>query len=193
VATKRPLINSEPVSEFGAAMAEDLTAKVGQAVDYTYVPGWSELRIRRDTEMAEYAQGTRRGQDVSTLPGHLMWTSVTKGAGDTPGSPKTLMALNEGYEAVLGDQVGKVPWLTAMPPGARQLPTGEIVNAAGDAMLMFAPAPVAARNQARKARATTEQLDAVGGARNLGDGTEGLAGAGDAYGIETSVERTKGK
>lgn len=185
--TKRPLINTEPVSEFGAAMAEDFKDPGGQNHDLLYVPGYSEMRYQRDVELGEYAQGTRRGQDVSALPGHALWVSVTKGAGDSPSSAKQMRAVNDGYYAVTQEMVGKKPWLTKLPPGAKTLPTGEIVNAAGDLMLMFADAPVARRNQVRKARAAEAQVEAVGG--NLGQGAEGLTGAGRQYGIETTVER----
>lgn len=187
MANKRPLINTEPVSEFGAAMAEDFADPNTQNHDLLYVPGYSEMRYQRDVELSEYAQGTRHGKDVSTLPGHAMWVSVTKGAGDSPSSAKQMRAINDGYEMVNKSQIGKVPWLTKMPPGARALPTGEIVNAAGDLMLAFAPAPVARRNQVRKARAAEAMVEAVGG--NLGQGAEGLMGAGKQYGIETTVER----
>jgi hypothetical protein len=184
---KRPLINTEPVSEFGAAMAEDFADPATQNHDLLYVPGFSDLRYQRDIELREYAEGSRLGKDVSTLPGHAMWVSVTKGAGDAPSSAKQMRAVNDGYYAATTDMVGKKKWLTKMPPGARTLPTGEIVNAAGDLMLMFADAPVARRNQVRKARAAEALVDGVGG--DLGQGAEGLTRAGKQFGIETTVER----
>lgn len=167
----RPFINSAPISEFGTTMAEGLD-ETG-TVDLLEVPGFSDLRRQRDLQLAEYHAGTRRGQDVMTLPVNCRWVGMTRGAKGEASSVKLMRAANQGYLPVTKDMVKKESWLTDLPPGSRVEPDGTIVNAAGDLKLYYTPAPVAARNQARKDRVTREQMDGVG-TKNLGDGTEGF-------------------
>jgi len=197
--TIRPLINSEPVSEFGAAMG-DLPPNETVAPDLLRVPGFSELRETRDYEMAEYAAGRRHGKDVSVLPANVRWVAATAGADGVQRSKKLMAAANAGYKPVTkdmlpgGDGKAKHAWLTAMPPGARVNPDGTISNAAGDLQLQWCDQATAGRNQARKARATSALVDGVGG--NLGNGAEGFlaattnrAGIADAY-VERSTPKS---
>lgn len=186
MAKRRPLINTEPVSEFGASHEDDIGDT--RPVDLLQVPGFSELRYQRDVEMAEYKAGTRRGQDVSVLPVNCRWVGITRGAKDEPSSIKLMRAANDGYQPVKAEMIGKHPWLTAMPPGSRKLADGSIVNAAGDLQLHWAPAATAARNQRRKARQAMLQVD------NLGNGAEGFkAVASNVAGLtDIAVERTTG-
>lgn len=175
----RPLINSEPVSEFGAAhgdLPKDLAA-----VDLLYVPGFSELRETRDVEIAEYRDGTRHGKDVSTLPANVRWVAATVGSDGVVRSKKLMTAANKGYRPVtkdmLPDEHGKPrhAWLTGLPPGAKINPDGSISNAAGDLQLQWCDQPTAARNQRRNAAATEAQIEGVG--MNLGNGAEGINAA----------------
>lgn len=167
---KKPLVNSRPVSEFGASAVDDVGDL--RPIDLLEVPGFSAMRHQRDVELGEYNRGERLGQDVSALPANVRWVGITKGVRDEPTSVKLMRAANLGYQPVKATQVGKEPWLTAMPPGARQLPDGSIVNAAGDLQLHWAPAAVAARNQARKDRASRDLVDSVG--NHLGNEAEGM-------------------
>ena len=197
---KRPLIHTEPVSEFGASMPE--SGNDSAPIDLLYVPGASDLRVQRDGEMAEYAEGTRHGKDVMVLPGNVRWVAITTGPSNTPSSLKLMRSANNGYKPVTKDMLPdsktgavKHAFLTGLPPGARVLPDGTIINAAGDLQLHYCDAATAARNQARKARAALQQIDNVGG--NLGNGAEGLngrryGGLEDAkeFGAEISVERS---
>lgn len=175
----RPLINSEPISEFGAAQG-DLPAD-GGGVDLLHVPGFSELRETRDIQIAEYRDGTRHGKDVIALPANVRWVAATVGTDGVVRSKKLMQAANKGYKPVtkdmLPDESGKsrVPWLTSLPPGAKVNPDGTISNAAGDLQLQWCDQPTAARNLARNARATESQIEGVG--MNLGNGAEGITAA----------------
>ena len=192
----RPLINSEPVSEFGAALAGDTTQ--ARPMDLLQVPGFSELRETRDLEMAEYAAGQRRGQDVSTLPVNVRWVAATMGADQVQRSQRLMKSANAGYRPVTKDMLPidgrpQHEWLTALPPGARISPDGTIANAAGDLQLQWCDQATASRNHARTARATQQLVDGVG--TNLGDGAEGLhAVASKTWtGSDPFVERTTTK
>jgi hypothetical protein len=145
------------------------------SIDLLEVPGFTGMRHRRDLELAEVHAGRRRGQEVSTLPVNCRWVAITRGTKDEPSHVKLMRAANQGYLPVKADQVGKETWLTAMPPGARKLPDGSIVNAAGDLQLHYAPQRIAARNQARKDRANREQMDGVGNLGNAAEGFESVA------------------
>ena len=177
----------------------DLPQDVRADVDLLRVPGFSELRETRDIEMTEYLRGTRHGKDVSALPVNVRWTAATIGADGVQRSKKLMSAANKGYKPVTKDMLPengkpKHNWLTALPPGARGNPDGTISNAAGDLQLQWCDQSTAARNQARKERATAELVDGVGS--NLGDGAEGfLAAAGARRGVivDPYVERTTPK
>lgn len=177
---KKPLVNTEPLDEFGAAHPEDFADPTGQARDLTYVPGFSELRRERDLALVEYAQGVRRGQEVPTLPVNVRGVRVARVKDGTPEGVKIMSARNDGYRPVLQEDVGQ-PWFTALPPGARVLPSGEIINAAGDLMYMVAPARRVAANQARKRRAA----DAL--TANVGEDTDGLGAVGRKLGVDPSI------
>lgn len=169
---KRPLVNSEPIDEFGAARA-DLSTSGPTATDLLYTPGWSELRHKRDLEMAEYAHGTRRGKDVTPLPVNVRLVAANSATG-TPQGVRLMKARNGGYRPILKTDVGQ-SWFTELPPGAREMPDGSLVTAAGDAVYMVAPAEKVAITRARNQRAMQDATV------RLGQDTEGLVGQAAAY------------
>jgi len=172
MAVKRELIATKPISEFGELDQTLLDTPDATAPDMTYTPGWSDLKHQRDVELAEYTQGTRAGKDVSALPGHLRLVRRMSVGGQVDGK-KLMSAANTGGRPVTKDDIGKVPWLTAMPPGARELPDGTIVNAAGDCQYMWWDAKQAAVNLHRKTRRWQEQSGVVADAgKDISD--EGL-------------------
>lgn len=169
VPQKRPLVNAQPVDEFGA-FEEEVGGMVGayeQGKDLLYVPGWSEMRQGRDVQMAEYQAGTRRGQDVEALPVNVRWSRRSEVKEGRPDPQKLASAQNNGYRAAIGKaekdggDIGK-QWLTALPPGATVQADGTIRNAAGDLQLMVCTAQVAARNARRRAEASRAQVEAAG-------------------------------
>lgn len=183
----RPLVNSEPVSEFGEFA--EMETETGEAPDILAVPGWSDLRKRRDRELGEYARGERLGQDVSSLPVNVRWAALHAGTGVggglKPNPVKLMQHVNDGYRAVQATEAGKVPWLTAVPPGARIQPDGTIVNAAGDMTLVVIDAKGAHRNAQRKLRAAVAQQ----GAPSAMESTVREVGA---RGADPTMEVTKG-
>ena len=153
---KRELIATKPVSEFGET--DPSLGDMGDGkIDLTYTPGWSELRKRRDEEVAEWVGGTRHGKDVMVLPGNLRLVRRTSVSGELDGK-KSMAAHNTGGRLVTSQDIGQ-PWFTAMPPGAKALLDGTIVNAAGDCQYMWWEAPQAA---ARKQRNEHNWLEASG-------------------------------
>jgi len=166
---KRPLVNTAPIDEFGVVKEELLNDASTQGVDLTYVPGFSEMRYERDIQMAEYAHGTRRGQDVRTLPVNVRLVRATTTTGHPEGG-KLMKARIDGYEPLTKKDIGQA-YLTKLPPGARELPDGTLATAAGDAIYMKAPAERVALNQRRKQRAM-ENAQA-----SLAEGSEGLVDA----------------
>lgn len=166
---KRPLVNTAPLDEFGAAKPEDFHSPDGQSADLLYVPGFSELRRQRDIEMGEYVAGTRRGREVSTLPVNVRLVRASDSKG-TPQGLKLMQAATQGYRPVTKQDVG-TPWLTELPPGAREMPDGSLMTAAGDAVYMVTSADRAAANQARKRRAGADVV------ATLAKNDEGLATA----------------
>ena len=155
MAPKRELIATSPVSEFGELDPTLDEGVDGIRPDFTYVPGWSDVKHQRDIALAEYQAGTRAGKDVPTLPGNVRWVRCRAANGHEDGV-KLMGAKISGYRAMTKSDLGTA-YLTAMPPGSRELPDGAIVNSAGDCQLMFCEAPVAARNLRNK---TNRWLDA---------------------------------
>jgi hypothetical protein len=172
--TKRPLIRTEPVSEFGEFEAADLDAFADdRAMDNTYVPGWSDLRHRRDLELAEVAQGTRRPEDVSPLPVNVRMVRRTSAGGQFDGK-KLMAAQNNGYRPITTEDVGE-DWFSDMPPGSKVLEDGSIVNAAGDLQYMYVPGPRAAVNLQRKKQRMLD-MAAMAGEKVAGGALENNGG-----------------
>src|SRR5690606_13021275 len=97
---KRPLIRTTPVSEFGEFDATKL-AELGAEVpiDNTYVPGFSDLRRRRDFELAEVAEGRRRVEEVSSLPVNMRLVRRASAGGTFDGA-RLMKAAGQGYRPV---------------------------------------------------------------------------------------------
>ena len=162
--TKRPLVPATIRTEFGDVLDDPSFYDVaGAGNDLTYVPGFSDMRRARDLELAAVASGAklRHEAKLTPLPVNLHWTRHSTPRGD-PDGRKQISAANNGYRAVSKDAIGKQDWLTALPPGATINKDGAIVKS--DCILMVADAPTAARNAARKMRATRVMTDGVSAA-----------------------------
>lgn len=170
MARKRPLVNTAPLDEFGAVSEEALAVSQTPAADLTYVPGFSDMRYERDIQMGEYVRGERRGQDVRTLPVNIRLVRANTSSGH-PEGVKVMSARINGYEPLTEKDLGE-DYLTKLPPGARKLPDGTLLTAAGDAIYMKATAERVAVNLARKQRAMQQAT------ASLADRSEGLVDAG---------------
>ncbi len=148
MAKKRPLIVSKPVDEFGEITAElEEMDQTNMAADMTYVPGWSELKYQRDAALADLAAGRGTAAEVPSLPVNVRLVRRSGLNGNTDGR-KLMMAFNNGYKPITKKHIGQA-WFTALPPGARELEDGSIVNAAGDCQYMYCEGPRAALNKRR--------------------------------------------
>jgi hypothetical protein len=157
----RPLINTRPVSEFGEFEASEVTELMGGLVeDNTFVPGWSELRRERDIALGEVVQGRRLASDVPALPVNVRLVRRSGASGVFDGK-KLMSATNQGYMNITKEHIGQ-DWFTAMPPGAKVLEDGSIVNAAGDMQYMYCHGPRAALNLKRKQERTRALADMAG-------------------------------
>ena len=158
----RPLVATTIRTEFGDVLDDASFYETGGADrDNTYVPGFSDMRRARDLEIAAVASGKkdRRDANLGPLPVNCRWSRTHRVAGNTPDNRKQIMAGNDGYRAANGDQVGKVPWLTKLPPGATIDADGSIRK--GDCILMVTDGKNAARNVARRQVATQRLTDAA--------------------------------
>lgn len=181
---KRPLIRTEPVSEFGEFEASAFEGFGDERVmDFTYVPGWSELRHRRDVELSEVADGTRKPEDVSSLPGNVRL--VRRMGGGAFDGKKIMSARNNGYRPIVEADKGK-SWFTDLPPGAKVLEDGSIVNAAGDMQYMYAPPERAAHNLKVK---TQRMLDmaAMAGQKIAGGAQDNTGGTFGQQSLDTPL------
>lgn len=153
---KVPLIQSEPVSEFGdIALTSEFHDPAAMARDHSYVPGFSEMRRERDLQIAEVKAGTRDGRDVRQLPVNCRWARSQNKAGE-PDSSKMFSHSRRGYRAVTKDDVGKNDWFKELPGGTSYAADGTIRN--GDLTLMVCDRESAARNQKRKEIETNARL-----------------------------------
>lgn len=124
--------------------------------DPTYVPGYSELRVQRDIQLAEAAKGQRPPRKVLTLPIELRWSKRAKASG-APDERKVQAARIAGFEPVTKADVGQ-SWLTKMPDGVVELADGSLQR--GDTILMKRSPEKAALSAYRKQKATMERLGA---------------------------------
>lgn len=149
----RPLIPTGFVTEFGEAhIPEEGLSDVG--ADPTYVPGFSDLRLERDIQVAEAARGQRPKSRIKPLPINLRWSRSQKVTGK-PDETKVQSARLRGYEPVTEADIGQ-SWLTKLPDGAIKLPDGTIQK--GDTILMKCAPERAAQNAYRKHQLTVERL-----------------------------------
>jgi hypothetical protein len=150
-----PILNTEPPPEFGELKEmPEFHDSQGMDRDYTYVPGFSELRRARDLAIAEVMAGKRAAKDVPSLPLNFRWARCQSRKGE-PDTRKVIRAGNRGYRSVTKDDVGPGKLLAAMPAGSVGMPDGTIRQ--GDTQLMVAPADRVARNEFQK-RVRTESL-----------------------------------
>lgn len=179
---KRPLVNTAIRTEFGDVLEDAAFHDVsGADRDLTYVPGFSEMRRERDRELAAVASGEKQRHEMKlkNLPVNLHWVRKTTPRG-APDGLKQISTGNLGYRTVHKDQIGKVDWLTSLPPGVVIDADGSLVK--GDTVLMVADGKTAARNAARRAAQTRRMTeDAQAAAGGL------LAIAGKKAGVEPYV------
>lgn len=152
----RPLVPTAIRTEFGDVL-DDEDFRTSQMEDLTWVPGHSDLRIRRDTELGEVVKGTRKASDVLVLPVHMRWVRATKYSG-APDSKEVTQAGNDGYRPAAKEDIGQ-PWLTKIPAGASYTADGKIRK--GDTELMICDGPKAAKNAAIKQRAVDRMVHEV--------------------------------
>lgn len=134
--------------------------------DYTYVPGFSEMRRDVALQMAEVRRGERAPKDVVPLPVNLHWARNADGDGK-PNSAKQFGHARKGYRLASGKpksesgDVGEA-WLKELPPGTRLGADGSIIN--GDTVLMVCTAAQARKNEFTKRRLTEERMRGAEGA-----------------------------
>lgn len=174
----RELVPTAIRTEFGDVLDSPEFYDVGGADrDLTYVPGFSDMRRARDLTLAGVASGkiARHEAVLEPLPVNCRWTRTHTGKGE-PDGRKQIASGNLGYRAVNKDQIGKVPWLTALPPGATLDADGSIRK--GDTILMVTDAKNAGRNVARRAAQTQRLGDAAasakGGLMDVGGKAKGV-------------------
>ena len=178
---KVPLVRSAPVSEFGEFPDEGSTA-YGLDRDGTYVPGFSEMRVDRDTKYAQYLRGEIARGQVPTLPVNLRWARNQNKAGN-PDNSKPFSHSRRGYKYVTKADVGQ-DWFKELPGGAQWDAAGNLRN--GDTVLMVATAKDAARNETNRRRETDARMTGVTNAF-----TQNLAQAGvrETKGADPTIER----
>lgn len=178
----RELVPTTVRTEFGDVLDDASFYDVGGADrDLTYIPGFSDMRRKRDLGFADIASGKRQRHEVeiSPLPVNCRWARTHEVKSGKPDGRKQIANGNLGYRTVNKDQIGKVPWLTELPAGATVDPDGSIRK--GDTVLMVADAKDAARSAARKAAQTQRLGDAaLSASGGLLDAAKGAKGA-DPY------------
>lgn len=169
---KKPLVNVNLVTEFGGIEdLESFKAEGPTQRDYTYVPGFSEMRVKRDLALGAYKRHEIKASEVPILPVNLRWFRTVKGTGSDPDQMRIAHSKNLGYRAVTKADVGQ-PWLTAEPPGAQVAPDGTLKSAAGDLVLMMVDQQGAARNAMRRKIATEDMVDGM----EMAEGGLGVVG-----------------
>ena len=143
MSSPKPLVVTGVMTEYGEVeMTADDLALADGSVDYTNVPGYSDLRREHDFAKAE-------GRKPTPLPAHLRWFRRTNRDG-TPTNARTVVGLNAGYRAVTRKDLGQ-SWFTEMPAAAFELPDGTIGSADGQLMVLDAKS-AAKRSFAKQVR-----------------------------------------
>lgn len=152
---KRPIIVTEPPPEFGELLeSPSLKDPSFTGMDLSYVPGLSDLRLRRDQAMLEVLRGERSAKDVPTIDYNGRWVRCQNKKGE-PDSRKRIGAGNRGYRIVTKDMIGEGKPITSMPAGAVFNAAGEVQQ--GDTVLMIADADRVAKNEFAKRMKTASQ------------------------------------
>lgn len=180
----KPLVDVNLTTEFGEIHESDVFNADGvQHHDYTYVPGFSEMKVERDLAIAKLHRREIKPNEVPLLPVNLRWFRTVKGTGSDPDQMKVAHARNLGYRAATKEDIGK-PYLTAMPPGGILAADGTIKTAAGDNILMVIDQRGAAKNAMRKKILTEQMVDGIQYAN------DGLGGVGaKAKGADPSITK----
>ena len=172
----KQLVDVNLATEFGGI--EDLESFKAEGVarqDYTYVPGFSDMRVNRDLALGKLARGEIRASEVPILEWNARWYRCATKDGHPDGA-RSVTARNEGYAAATKDDVGK-PWMTELPPGGYVAPDGTIRNSGGDLQLFITDRAHAAKNAMRRKIRTEEMVDgmdmAVGGLGAVGKSHKG--------------------
>lgn len=138
----KPLIPTMIRTEFGDVLeSEAFHASQGPQGDFTYVPGYSDMRRERDQHTKEVVDGKRAPKDVRALPVRLQWVRHAKYSGQ-PDNRKLVEFGNLHYRSVTKDDMG-TEWFKSMPEGAVLGADGTIHQ--GDCTLMMTDAKSAAR------------------------------------------------
>lgn len=190
MAEKKPLQDAELVTEFGGI--EDLGEFNMEGIsqfDYSYVPGFSEMRAKRDGELGQYHRHEIRANEVSTLPVNLRWFRAVKGTGSDPDNRRTVHAKRQGYRPVMEtDLKAGHKWLTDLPPGAMVAPDGTLKTSGGDLALYVIDQAGAAKNAYRKKKLAEDMVDGL----EMQSG--GLGAVGKAHtGADPFVEKKIGE
>ena len=157
----RPLQDANLITAFGGIEeTPEFNAEGPAQHDYTYVPGYSDLRYQREVELGQLSRHEIRAKDVTVLPARLHWYRTVAGKGSDPDQMRAYAARRKGYRPVTKADIGQ-PWLTAMPPGAVMGADGTIRNSGGDLALYVIDQAGAARNAMRVKRATEEAVDGM--------------------------------
>lgn len=144
-----------PASEFGDYTdSAEFNDEARANRDFSYVPGFSDMRRARDLKIAEYVNHKCSRSDIPELPVNCRWARNQNKAGE-PDSFKPVSHSNIGYEIATVKRIGE-PWLTSMPPGAKEGPGGQIMK--GDTVLMVATKEAAAANARFKAQKTAKRV-----------------------------------
>ena len=157
--TKRELVPTALRTEFGEVWEDSAFHETaGANRDYTYVPGYSDLRRARDMAIAkemDAAQGNQarmNWKNVPTLPVRLQWVRTSKVISGQPDNTKEIDAGSNGYRIATSSDVGQA-WMTALPQGCTIGADGSLRK--GDTVLMVCDAKQAARNAALNQREIT--------------------------------------
>ena len=154
-ANVKPLVPTTIRTEFGEVLeSEAFRSQSGADGDFTYVPGYSDMRRARDQAQKEVIDGKRNAKDVPNLPVRLQWVRSVR-INNTPDNRKPVEFGNQSYRNVTQDDIGQ-PWFTGMPDGAVVEAGGEIRQ--GDCTLMVVDAPKAAKNAAAIQFRTNQML-----------------------------------
>ena len=160
-----PLVLTQPASEFGdytETVAFNDPAMAGR--DMSYVPGFSGMRVNRDTKIAEYVNHKIQRSEIPELPVNMRWARNQSRDGK-PDSSKVFGHSLKGYRMVtkedLPDANGtpKHDWLLGLPPGADISADGVIRK--GDTALMVATKEQAAKNARIKAETTARRVSGM--------------------------------
>jgi len=162
-----PLVKTAPASEFGDyTHSVDFNDPTIAGRDMSYVPGFSDLRIARDTKIAEYVNHKADKSDIPELPVNMRWARNQSKDGK-PDSSKVFGHNQKGYRMVTKADLpemnadgtvkqAKHDWLRGLPPGAEIGADGIIRK--GDTALMVATKEQAAKNAFVKAESTRRRV-----------------------------------